>query len=484
MTANKSPWSMTWNSAGQNGTVTIAVTAVDAAGNTGTSTTSVDVDNTAPSSAVTLAPTATGVTPVALAAPADDLARMDLYVKGVLAASATAAPWEIPLDTTGLAGAVQLKIVSADLAGNSSSSNVSLKIDNDGPKLAWKTPAVGPAAVLRGTITVGVQATDASGVASVELLDGNGNAIGVDETAPYSFPVDTTQFDGATTLTLRATDQLGLTSTLDKTITFDNTAPEVSLDLPPVSRGVLQLIPAVGDNIAVKSVKTILTLPNGRTGNLAASMAPWKMTWSSTGVTGTVTATTTATDTAGNATTTTTSFGVDSTAPSVAFTIPVRSATGFPVALTAPSEDTVKMELLIRGQLIGTVTSAPWSIDFDPAGATGSIPLTIRTTDAAGNVSTLAKAVTVDTTGPAIRLMSTTKVTGAAAAVRPSVTDPSGVTLVELIRDGQVVTSSVKAPFAMTVDTTAFPKGNQIWTLRATDSVGNVSTVDLTYTVS
>ena len=484
LTSSKAPWSITWNSAGQTGTVGLQITAIDAKGNTAVASTSVEVDNTAPSAAVTLGSSVTGVTPVPLAAPADDLARMDLYVKNVLVASATGAPWEIPWDTTGLTGTVQLKVVTTDLAGNSSAANASVRIDNDGPKLAWKTPAVGPNSVLRGAITVSAQVTDASGVALVELLDGNGNVLGSDDTAPYAIPLDASGFDGPTRLTLRAADKLGLTSTIDKTIGFDNVAPEISMDLPTLTRGVVQIVPAVSDNGTIRSVKTILTLPTGRTVNMAATVAPWKLTWSSGTLTGTIGIATTVTDAAGNTTTASGSFEVDNKAPSVAFALPARAAAGVPVELTTPSDDTAKMELLIKGQLIAATESAPWSIPFDPAGVTGSIPLTVRVTDAAGNVSTLSKAVTIDTTGPVVRLMTTNKIMGTAAALRVSATDPAGVASVELLKDGVVVASSVKAPFAMTLDTTQFGKGTQTFQWRGTDAVGNVSTVDQVFTIS
>lgn len=484
VSSGKAPWTMTWNSAGMNGDATVTITATDTAGNTGSASTTVTVDNTAPSAVTNFPAYAAGVTPIALATPSDDTARVDLYVKSQLVGSATSAPWSVDLDTAAWKGAIAVKVVVTDAAGNAASSSKTIMIDNAGPRLTWNAPLISARTVLHGTVTVNASAGDPAGVTQVELLDGDGNVLGTDDTIPYAIPFDTTGYDGQTTLTLRATDTLGLVSTVDRTVMIDNQAPSlaVSTSAGGPLHGTVTIAPDVADNIAIKSVKAVLTLPNGRVVNLAAASAPWSMKWASAGANGDVTATITATDTAGNVSTATDTLTVDNTAPSAAVTLPTAVTGVVPIALTTPSDDTASMELLIRGKPVALTTSAPWSLDWDTTGLTGAVPVTLKVTDAAGNVALVNRSVTIDTTGPRITVTSSNRVTGV-ATVKLSLIDPAGVASVELLRDGQSIASSTAAPFALTVDTSAYDKGSQTWTLRATDNLGNVSTVEKVFSI-
>ena len=303
-----SPWAVTWNSSGFTGTATIVITASDAAGNAAAVTKTFAVDNTAPSSAITLPGFVNGRTDVTLAAPADDLARMDLYIKDKLVGSATAAPWTVSWNTEGLSGALTLRVVATDVAGNTSTTSKAATVDNVAPKVTWSAPAATTGiGALRGTINVTGSGTDMSGITKMEVLDADGNVLGTDTTAPFAIPVDTTRFTGATTLTLRATDRLGQTGAATRTYVFDNTAPVFGDIAINPSRTVV-IAPTVSDNVAVKSMKTVLTLPTGRTVSLSSSAAPWKVAWAAGAMTGTVTAVITATDTAGNTMTSATQF--------------------------------------------------------------------------------------------------------------------------------------------------------------------------------
>ena len=153
-----------------------------------------------------------------------------------------------------------------------------------------------------------------------------------------------------------------------------------------------------------------------------------------------------------------------------------------PVTLSAPAEDTATMELLVRNKVVGTATGAPWTISWNTAGLTGSTPLTVRTTDRAGNTASISRTVTVDVTGPVVAVTSPTRVTGT-ATVKLGVSDPAGVAKVELLRADQVLATTTTAPYAFSVDTTGMAKGVQTWMIRATDSFGNVTNVSRVFTI-
>jgi hypothetical protein len=481
------PYTMTWNSAGQTGTAKIVVTASDTLGNTTVASTTVVVDNTPPSATITMPSLVAATAPVTLDNPSDDTARMDVYIKDALVGSTTSAPWTVPWDTTAYTGTVTLKIVVTDTAGNTASSVKTVGIDNAGPKLTWAGPTGSAKTAMRGTIQVKAGAADPAGVVSVQVLGPDGAVLGEDAVSPYVIPVDTTDFNGDTTLTLRSTDKLGNISTLDQTLTFDNTAPDiadVTITPAPPARGVVTIAPDITDNTGIKGVGITLALPSGRKVNLAANVAPYAVTWVSNGTTGAVTATITATDFAGNVSTRTETFQVDNMAPSSLWTLPTYVNGIVPISLSDPSDDTATMEMQIKGKTVTKISSAPWTINWDTTGLSGPVPITMRVTDTAGNVSQVIKTIYADYTGPIVAVVSNNKITGT-AQIRLSVTDPAGTASVELLdATGASLATSTNGPYTLTVDTAGMKKGPVTWSVKATDKLGNVRTVQKAFTIS
>lgn len=79
--------------------------------------------------------------------------------------------------------------------------------DTTPPAVALTSPAAG--ATVSGTVQLSADASDASGIARVELY-GNGTLLGTELTAPYALDWDTTPFAGtAVTLVARAFDSAG-----------------------------------------------------------------------------------------------------------------------------------------------------------------------------------------------------------------------------------------------------------------------------------
>ncbi|MFF5083162.1 S8 family serine peptidase [Actinoplanes sp. NPDC000266] len=439
-------------------------------------------DTIAPSAAFSVASTASGVIPVALTAPSDDTARMELFVADKLAGTATSAPWSIDWDTAGLTGQKAVKVRVTDTSGNvTTAASVPVKIDNLGPALKWVTPAAKGS--MRGTVVVTATASDPSGVTSVEVLAG-GQVIGADDTAPYAIAVDTTALSSGDTVTLRSTDTLGNESAIARAFTVDNTAPTVEISVPDILKGAVKITPTVDDDVAVKQVKGVVTDDNGKVlTTVVSNKAPWTLAWTTGKLAGDYKLDVTAFDTTGNTTTASTTVTVDNAAPSAAADVPVAISGPVTVALSDPSDDTARMELLLNGKVIQTIESAPWSIEWTPAVST-TYALGVRTTDAVGNSATTTRKVVADLAGPRIAWptpIASAPLRGTVTA-NATATDPSGVASVELLAGDQVIGEDTSGPYAIEVDTTTL-EATQVLTLRATDKLGNVSTLSRVFTV-
>ncbi|GAA0449343.1 hypothetical protein Ade02nite_58290 [Paractinoplanes deccanensis] len=439
-------------------------------------------DSTPPSTAFSVAAAVAGTTPVSLTDPSDDTARLELLVADKLVAATTSAPWTIDWDTTGLSGTRAVKVRVTDTSGNAiTASSVTVTVDNNGPSLKWVSPSAKGG--LRGTVTVAATASDLSGVTSVDVLAG-GDVIGADDAAPYQIAVDTTALSSGDTLTLRATDTLGNETTIARGVTVDNGAPTVEVSVPDVLRGTVKINPTAEDDVAVKQVRAVATDGDGKTVmTTVATRAPWTLTWNTGKLAGTYTLDLIATDTTGNTATVSTPVEVDNAAPSAAAQVPAVIGGPVTVELSDPSGDTARMELLVNGRTAGSTESAPWAVEWTPA-SSASYTLTVRTTDQVGNTASTTRKVAVDVTGPKVAWPNpivSVPLRGTVLATMSAV-DSAGIASVEVLADGQVLGEDTAAPYQIEIDTTSLAP-TQVLTLRATDRLGNVTTLDRTFAV-
>ena len=242
-------------------------------------------DTTPPTVAIT-APTTntslTGTTTVAVTATDDvAVAKVEVYVDGVLKASDTASPYSATLDTATITdGAHSLTAKAYDVAGNvQTSSSVSVSVKNAvtvAPTPDTTLPTVSITApianaILAGTTTVSVSASDNIGVAKVEVyVDGVIKA--TDIATPYSATLDTTTItDGTHSLNAKAYDAAGNVQTsapvsvsvknavtVTPTQTVDSTAPAVTLTAPASGNslsGMLNLTATASDASGIKQVQ-------------------------------------------------------------------------------------------------------------------------------------------------------------------------------------------------------------------------------------
>jgi YD repeat-containing protein len=170
---------------------------------------------------------------VKLAATAGDdrrVAKVEFLVDAAVVATDTATPWEATWSSTTVAnGTHSVTARATDDVGNvTTSSAVSVKVDNtSAPTGSLTAPAAG--AVVRGTaVTLSASAGDDVGVKQVEFLVDGVRVGAPDTTSPYSVAWNTLDplgnlFDGSHQVTAAVTDTSGQTTlTAARTVTVDN----------------------------------------------------------------------------------------------------------------------------------------------------------------------------------------------------------------------------------------------------------------------
>jgi hypothetical protein len=262
--------------------------------------------------------------------------------------------------------------------------------DTTAPTVSLSAPASG-ATVSGATTAVSANAADNIAVAGVQFLLDGANLGAEDTAAPYTVNWNTTTAtNGAHTLTARARDAAGNTTTsavVSVTVSnsaADTTAPTVSLSAPASGATVSGATTAVSanaaDNIAVAGVQFLL---DGANLGAEDTTAPHSINWNTTTTTnGAHSLTARARDAAGN---TTTSAVVNVTVSNAATGAGPSAAYGF-----SEGAGTTVADLSSNGNA-GTLTGATWTA----AGKYGNA----LSFDGVGDKVTVADSATLDVAG-------------------------------------------------------------------------------------
>jgi hypothetical protein len=306
------------------------------------------------------------------------------------------------------------------------------------PTVSITSPAAN--ASVSGTTTVQATASDAGGIAGVQLKVDGANLGEEVKAAPYSASWNTAGLTGSHTLTAVARNNAGVTTTsAPVTVTAgsssaDKTPPTVSIASPAngsTVSGTVTITANASDNVGVTGVQ--FNLDGAALGNQLAA-APYSITWNTQGVAaGAHTMTAVARDAAGNRTTSApvTLNVADVTPPTVAITSPANGATlSGAVALSATATDNVKVagvQFLLNGAALGAeITAAPYTLSWNTASvANATYSITARARDASGNTATCAAlSVKVANTTPVPAPAAPVLVSPAANATGVSTTSP------------------------------------------------------------
>jgi subtilisin family serine protease len=490
-TDTSAPYETNWNSTAMvDGAHSLTAKAQDSEGRVGTSPAIVvNVDNTPPDAALTSPAQGTLLrSTVVLEAAASDnqvLSKVEFHMDGTLLGTDTSAPYTMSWNTLyATDGAHTLTVKAHDATGNvRTSAGVAVTVDNTAPTTGLTAPAQN--AWLRGTIQVSATASDNREVVRVEFYV-DGTLLGTDTSAPYAVGWNTASVtDGAHTLTVKAHDATGnVRTSAGVAVTVDNTAPTTALTAPASNalvEGTVQVSADANDNQAVARVEFYVD------GTLLGTdtSAPYAVSWNSLYATdGAHTLSTKVHDPAGNVgTSAAVVVNVDNLPLDAALTSPVQGAflrsTVVLEATASGNHGVAGVEFHAGGTLLGTDTSAPYTMSWNTAGvADGAHTLTVKAFDSAGNVFTSAGVgVTVDNTAPTTALGSPAQNARVRGTVPISATasDNLGVERVEFYVGGTLLGTSTTAPYGVSWDTTAVANGGVTLTTRAYDAAGNVT---------
>jgi chitodextrinase len=270
------------------------IKAVDAAGNSsGFATTSGTTlgDSTSPSITI-LTPTSSATynsssTPISLTGTStDNVAVTSVTWSRVNGATATGtasgtASWTAS-GITLLSGSNVISIVAHDAAGNTATDTLTITFDNTAPAVAITSPTASATTSASSTsFTLAGTASDANSVSSVAWTNSQGGSGTTTGTSSWSVAGSLLNLQtGSNLVTVTARDSFGNTATDTLTITFDNTAPTVSISIPTTgatyfaSSTPVNLSGTASDNVAVTAV--VLTGGSGTTTGTSS--------WSITGI--------------------------------------------------------------------------------------------------------------------------------------------------------------------------------------------------------
>ena len=484
------------------GNFTVDAAATDAAGNTGTASTSGTVDTTAPT--VTLDAQGTGNDTTPTISGTTDLPAGESVTLTVTDANgdaqtvtATVQPdgtfsADVPAELA--EGSYTVEATATDVAGNSTTATATGgEVDTTAPTVTLDAQGTGndTTPTISGT-------TDLPAGESVTLTvtDANGDAQTVTATVQpdgtFSADVPAEMAEGNFTVDAAATDAAGNTGTASTSGTVDTTAPTVTLDAQGTGNDTTPTISGTTDLPAGEFVTLTVTDANGDAQTVTATVQPdgtFSADVPAEMAEGNFTVDAAATDAAGNTGTASTSGDIDTTAPTVTLdaqgtgndTTPTISGTtdlpaGESVTLTVTDANGDAQTVTATVQPDGT-----FSADVPAEMAEGNFTVDAAATDAAGNTGTASTSGTVDTTAPTVTLdaqgtgndttptISGTTDLPAGESVTLTVTDANG--------DVQTVTATVQPDGTFSADVPAeMAEGNFTVDAAATDAAGNTGT--------
>jgi|GEM_PF-4382391 len=367
---------------------------------------------------------------------------------------------------------VQLK--AWDVWLNVATQTVTAFVDHAGPQASVTRSGLPKKPLL--TVT----ATDPSGVAMVEFLEGT-QLLDTLFAPPYDKSFDTSTWtDGTHNLVIKVYDSFFNVTVLNHSLMTDNTPPAVTMTVgtgdPPFSitatvsdastltRVDFKVDPLVfaTHTHSATSYQAVYTPTDGLAHNLTVEV----------------------TDSFGNKGVAAQAAPRDLKAPTVTFS---SSQLGAAVRLNVGVSDTCGIEypygLYVDGILVGTATTPLYVLDFGAALAAGAHAFHAIVRDRCGNAANFQTVFTKYYTPPVITGIVRDDTQPKTPKFTVQCTDTEGVHHVELEEHGVVVQSDSTAPYEFVVDTTTRTDGDYSLLFRCTDIYG-VSGTPVTRTVT
>lgn len=465
---------------GNEPTQTITVTATDAAGNTSSATVTVNIDRVSPALTVT----SPAETVVVLTGP-------QITVSGTVTdehiALLTVNDQPIQVNSDGTFedlvplpdGDATLTVKAHDLAGNETTVVRSFVIDSVAPVITITEPQ--PYAITNHSPII-VRGTATDERSAVTVTAGGQTVTPQNGVFELSLPLFS---EGTTTLIVTATDAAGNQAVADVSVTFDHTAPELTITNP--TGDVVKSVPLTVQGTVKELITDVTVKVNGS--EVPVSGQSWTTTLDSLDE-GQTTITVSATDGAGNSISASKSFLVDLNAPIVTIASPSGG--------TMTDGESIAVSGTVQDISVPAITVNGISVTLDPpSGSPRPFTVTVPLTEGDNNIIAFAKdaadrettaqvSVTRDSTAPTVELSVAPKV----SKLRPAsadiiASDNIGLDLVTVSVNGAIVETFTAPPFALNISAPENAKGGDTVTVvaEAIDRLGHRSQSSATIAV-
>jgi len=492
-TVSTAPYNFTWSNVAA-GSYGLTAKATDNKGTTTTSSTATITVSDLPLVVIT-SPLMCGSTyaPNSITIKADaasqqsSIAKVDFFQGTTLLGASTAPPYSYTWANVG-AGSYSFTARATDVNGLITTSRpVTYTVVNDvAPTVSITSPAAGAVFVQGGPIAIAANAVDSDGTIAKVDFYADGALIGTASAPPYTLSWNP-YAQGTFAITAVATDNLGLTATSAavQISTVPDAPPTVSITAPAAgsSYKVGTVIPISATATDDGTVTEVDFFANGGTIGRATA-PPYSINWTP-NAGGNYTITAIALDDGGLQTQSapvqvTVTMDVNITAPAAGASFKLGSTV--PVSATAAdgANTVLKIDFYANGTLVGTATSAPYSINWTPSSG-GNVTLTAVAKDNAGFVTTSAPIQitvvadappTVSVTAPAVGAILRL---GQAQIVSANAADSDGtIAKVDFYANGSLIGTSTGAPYS--VSWTPSTSGSVALTAKATDNAGLTTT--------
>ena len=399
-------------------------------------------------------------------------------------------------------GSHTVYISVADTLGNTDTSTWTFTVDTTPPTISSQSPANGTLTIARPTISATF--SDNIGVnpySTTIKLDGV-TITGASITATgFSYTPPTPLSDGSHTISVSVRDTAGNIATSTITFTVDTTPPTISSQSPANDAILVNSRPTISatffDATEVDTSSVTIKLDGVTITGASITAIGFSYTPSSPLSDGTHAVYISVADTANNVATSTLSFKIDMTPPTISSPSPSNvilvnsrptiSATFFDATEVDTSSVTIKLDgVTITG---ASITAIGFSYTPSSSLSDGSHTVYISVADTLGNTGTSTWTFTVDTTPPTISLPSITNgstsyvLKSAQVTINPSLSDNVGLntTSISLKVDGVDVTSGVTITATGISYSTNMEAGSHVIQIIVSDNAGNKASSIFTF---
>ncbi|MGE5182986.1 MAG: Ig-like domain-containing protein [Acidobacteriota bacterium] len=375
--------------------------------------------------------------------------------------SAAAQACTSPYAYTGLAdGSHTFTLNATDAAGNTATKTYTWTVQTQPPSLAITSEPPSLSATASGQFQF---TTGSSVTVTCKIDSGTASAC----TSPYTYA---SLADGSHTFTLTGTDAASNVTTKQYTWTIDTTPPAMAIGSTPPA---LSRSTSASFSFTVGDATTVTCQLDGTTPGACTSPKSY------TGLAdGSHKFTLVGSDTAGNQTTKTYSWTVDTTPPTLAITSttptanPTNSKT-MAIAFTTGDAATVTCQLDSGSPAACTSPASYMGL------ADGSHTFTLSGSDAAGNTATKSYSWSVDTTPPTLAITSVTPVANPTNLQTMTVAFTVGDSATYTCQLDNGTPNACASPYTYT----GLAEGSHTFTLRGTDAVNNTAMASYTWNV-